>query len=260
MEIVYGPVSSWRLGRSLGVDMICSDDEKICSFDCTYCILGETDEKTVERKTFVRTDKVEEAVGEVLGEVEADVITFSGTGEPTLAENIGEAIDRVGELTDLPLAVLTNSSLMWMEEVRSDLGAADVVVGSLDAPNEDLFEKVNKTHESLFFEKVVEGMKEFSQDFDGVFSLEIMFVPENADFVDELAAVTKSISPDEVQINTPLRASPVEPLSSEELERVQESFEGMNTLSVYEAEKLEVGRVVGEEKLKELKRTGAKEK
>lgn len=259
MEIVYGPVSSWRLGRSLGVDLICQDDRKICTFDCTYCSLGETDEKTIERRIFVETDRIEEEVSEALKEVESDIITFSGTGEPTLAANLGEAIDRVRGLSDLPLAVLTNSSLMWMEDVRNDLAKTDIVVGSLDAPNERLFERINEPHEDLSFKKVVEGMREFGREFDGLFSLEIMFVPENKETAEELAEVARHIDPDEIQINTPLRSSPVEPLSPEELEKARKSFEGMNLRSVYEGEKAKIKEVVGREKLDWLKRPEKKD-
>lgn len=254
MEIVYGPVSSWRLRRSLGVDLICQDDRKICTFDCIYCSLGKTDEKTVERRNFVEVDEIEEAVREALDEVGPDVITFSGTGEPTLAKNLGEAIDRVRDLTSLPLAVLTNSSLMDRKEVREELAKADIVVGSLDASNEGLFEDINEPHEDISFENIVGGMKKFGEESDGLFSLEIMFVPENESSADELAEVARSIGPDEVQINTPLRSSPVEPLGPEELERIQGSFEGLDSVSVYDAEKLEVRRVVGEKKMEELKR------
>lgn len=254
MEIVYGPVSSWRLGRSLGVDLICQDDRKVCTFDCIYCSLGETGERTVERRNFVDIDAVEEELKDSVGDVEADVVTISGTGEPTLTKNLGDGIKVAGRVSNLPVAVLTNSSLMWMEEVRDDLSEADIVVGSLDAPNEALFEEINKPHEELSFEKVVEGMKNFSKDFEGKFSLEIMFVPENMEFSSEIAEVAREIDPEEIQINTPLRSCPAKPLMVEELEEVQRDFEGSNYLSVYEAKKEDIEKVVGPEKLKLLKR------
>jgi wyosine [tRNA(Phe)-imidazoG37] synthetase (radical SAM superfamily) len=258
MDIIYGPVSSWRLGRSLGMDIICQEKGKVCSFDCVYCSLGETTEKTVERRTFVPTEQLGGALREVVGEVEADVVTLSGTGEPTLAQNLGKAIETVRKVSDLPVAVLTNSSLMSMEDVRRDLAKADMVVGSLDAPNEELFRKINKPHQELRLGDIVEGMKKFRDGFRGKFSLEVMFVPDNKDFSKEIAEVARSIRPDEVQINTPLRSSPARPLTPEELTMVQESFEGMNFRSVYNVKKVGVKKVVGPEKLRRLKRSGKK--
>ena len=111
MEIVYGPVSSWRLGRSLGVDPICRT-RKTCSFDCVYCSLGPTKVKSIERKVFVPTEQVALSLEKAIKKVDADVITFSGMGEPTLAKNLGELIEIARDVSGLPVAVLTNSSLM----------------------------------------------------------------------------------------------------------------------------------------------------
>lgn len=254
MEIVYGPVSSWRLGRSLGIDLICQEKGKICSFDCTYCSLGPTLDKSIERRTFVRTERVAEELRKTMKKVEADVVTFSGTGEPTLAQNLGEAIKIAREISGLPVAVLTNSSLKTGRDVRMDLTEADIVVGELDASNEELFKGINRPHEEILLRDVIEGLKKFREEFKGKFSLEVMFIPENRGFSTEIAEIARTIGPDEVQINTPLRHSPVRPLTPDELREVQKSFEGMNFRSVYEAEKPEVKKVVGQEKLRQLKR------
>lgn len=256
MGVIYGPVSSWRLKRSLGVDLICREDEKVCSFGCVYCSLGKTTEKTVERRVFVPTEQIEKELREEIDKVEPDVITMSGTGEPTLAKNIGETIEISREVTDLPVSVLTNSSLMMRKDVRKDLEGADIVVGSLDAPDQELFEKINRPYDEITFQDLVQGLKKFSEDFEGRFELEIMFIPDNLDFSEEIAEVAKSIEPDEVQINTPLRKCPVEPCTQGELEKVEKDFEGMEVRSVYQARKEKVEKVVGPEKLKKLKRTG----
>lgn len=258
MEIVYGPVSSWRLGRSLGIDLICQKKGKVCSLDCIYCSLGKTAEKTIERKIFVSTKQVKKDLREVVKKVDADVVTFSGTGEPTLAQNLGEAIELAREISGLPIAVLTNSSLKTREDVRRDLAKADIVVGELDAPNEELFKRINQPHEEILFEDVIEGLKKFREEFKGKFLLEVMFVPDNKDFSKEIAELARAIKPDEVQINTPLRPSPVRPLTPEELGEVKKAFEGMNIRSVYEAEKMEVKKVVGLKKLRLLKRVKAR--
>jgi len=252
MKTIYGPVSSWRLGKSLGIDLICK--KKVCSFDCVYCQLGLTAEKTVERKTFVPIELVAQELKRVVGNVEVDVVTFSGTGEPTLAQNLGEAIKVAKEISGAPVAVLTNSSLMSRKDVRKDLVTADIVKGKLDAPNEELFRAVNRPHEKITFWEIVDGIKRFRREFRGKLALEIMFIDENKFFSEEIAAIAQAIGPDEIQINTPLRPSPVAPLTQEELKEVQRDFEGMNFVSVYEAKRPEVRKTVGLKKLRVLKR------
>jgi len=253
MEIVYGPVSSWRLGRSLGVDPICAEG-KICSFDCVYCSLGRTTEKTIERKTFVTAEIVKQNLQEALKLVRPDVVTFSGTGEPTLAQNLEELIEIARDISGLPVAVLTNSSLKYRKDVREDLARADIVKGKLDVPSEKLLRQINRPHEEILFRDIVKGLKKFRAEFRGEFSLEVMFIPENKGLSEEIAKIVRAIGPDEIQINTPLRPSPVRPLTPEELKEVQKSFEGMNFRSVYKAGKPRVGKVIGKKKIKKLKR------
>ena len=255
MEIVYGPVSSWRLGRSLGVDPICRAG-KICTFDCLYCSLGLTTKKTIERRVFVSTEQVAQALEKAIKKVKADVVTFSGTGEPTLAQNLGELIEIARDISGLPIAVLTNSSLKIRRDVRRDLAKADIVKGKLDVPNEILLRQINRPHEEIRFRDVVKGLKKFRGEFKGKFQLEVMFVPETKNFSEEIAGIVKEVKPDEVQINTPLRLSRVRPLTREELKAVQKSFEGMNFRSVYEAEKPKVDKIIGAKKIKKLKRSG----
>ncbi|MEM2866669.1 MAG: radical SAM protein [Candidatus Hadarchaeales archaeon] len=253
MEVVYGPVSSWRLGRSLGVDPL-GLEEKRCSFDCLYCSSGPTTEKTVERGVWVHPGRLEKELVEALRWVEVDVVTFCGLGEPTLARNLGELIEVARKVSGLPVVVLTNSSLMGVGEVRRDLVRADLVKGKLDAPGEGLFREVNRPHPEVKWEKVVEGMKEFGKEFGGEFAVEVMVIPQNAGVCGKIAEVLKEIGPDEVQVNTPLRPSPVRPLRREELKEVLGSFEGLNFRWVYGEERPRVGRRVGLRKLEKLKR------
>lgn len=253
MEIVYGPVSSWRLGRSLGIDPICREG-KICSFDCIYCSLGLTAEKTIERRVFVHEEQVAQALKKAMKKVEADIVTFSGTGEPTLAQNLGGLIEVARETSGLPIAVLTNSSLKNREDVRKDLAKADVVKGKLDAPNEELLKQINRPHEKILFEDIVEGLKKFRKDFKGKFALEVMFVPQNKNLSEEITKIIREINPDEVQINTPLRPSRVRPLTKKELKRIIENFKGMNVRCVYKAKKPKICRFIGKRKIRRLKR------
>ena len=239
MKSVYGPVSSWRLGRSLGIDPICSQ-RKICSFDCVYCQLGHGT-KTYQRRVFVDTDTIRRELQEALPQVEADVITFSGTGEPTLAANLGEVIDYVRSVSRIPLAILTNSSLLGDENVVRVLYNLDIVVAKLDAHNQALFKKINQPYQGLDFQRMVEDMIKFRRVYDGKFSLQLMFVPENERYAEDIARIVERIGPDEIQINTPLRPCKVRPLDSERIQRICEEFRSLgNVISVYEAERPEV--------------------
>jgi wyosine [tRNA(Phe)-imidazoG37] synthetase (radical SAM superfamily) len=239
MKIVYGPVPSWRLKRSLGVDLICSEN-KTCSFDCVYCQLGRTKRKTSKRKVFVSVKKMEEELKSALEKVEFDVIAFSGTGEPTLAKNLDKAIDTIKKYTKLPLVILTNSSLINNAEVRNALNKLDVVVAKLDAPNKELFQKINNPTKEINFDKIVQGIKQFRDEFNGKLSLQMMFTEENRRYAEEMARIAKSLSPDEVQINTPLRPCPVKPLTPMEIENIEKHFNGLNVVSVYKKSKPEI--------------------
>jgi len=235
MKTVYGPVPSWRLGRSLGIDLLCKRG-KVCSFDCLYCQLDRTAEKSLNRRVFVETSRVKEDFKEAIGKVKADIVTFSGTGEPTLAKNLGGAMSAIRNLTGLPLAVLTNSSLMRQSDVRRDLLGFDVVVAKLDAPNQILFEKINRPLAGMEFDTVVEGISRFRDEFDGKLALQMMFIEENKQYAKEMSELAARLSPDEVQIDTPLRASPVKPLSPSEISTIAREFGEFNVISVYEKE------------------------
>lgn len=238
MKTVYGPIPSWRLGRSLGVDLIAG--EKTCSFDCTYCQLGPTKHKTMERRLFAETSRLERDLHSILDMVKADIVTFSGTGEHTLASNLGDAVDVVRNITGLPVAILTNSSLMFMEDVRRTLAKFDIVVAKLDASNEDLLQRINRPTAGITIEEIIGGIKNFRKMYEGKLALQIMFMKENASYADKLADLAREIKPDEVQINTPLRPSQVKPLAPEQVEEIESKFKGLNTISVYHQEKLDV--------------------
>jgi len=235
MKIVYGPVASWRLGRSLGVDLICSE-KKICTFDCIYCQLKEG-KVTNKRDSFVSSEEVKKELKLALKQTTPDVITLSGMGEPTLAKNMNRTIEIIRELSDLPLAILTNSSLMNDENVQNSLKKIDIIVAKLDAHNQVLFENINRPAEGVTFEKTFAGIKSLRRHFNGKFAIQIMFMKENKEHAQELAELTKEICPDEVQINTPLRPCDVKPLSKRELDEIEKIFTGLNTISVYNSPK-----------------------
>ena len=128
---VYGPVASRRLGQSLGIDLI---PHKTCSYDCIYCQLGRTTNKTIARREYVQAIDVLEELREKLSSgVPCDYISLAGCGEPTLHSSIGEIIDNIKKMTNIPVAVLTNGSLLYLSEVQEALMKSDLVIPSLDA-------------------------------------------------------------------------------------------------------------------------------
>jgi wyosine [tRNA(Phe)-imidazoG37] synthetase (radical SAM superfamily) len=239
VEIIYGPVSSWRLGRSLGIDLL-NTRRKVCSFNCIYCQLGETDQFIVEPREFINLEQLTSEI-ELLNPIKADYATFSGMGEPTLASNLGEAIELARSILDLPIAVLTNSSLMFREDVRQQLAHADTVVAKLDVPNEELFTMVNRPAPGLHFDLIKDGIRLFKRKYRGKLALQIMLIEANKDYASEIATLARQISPDEVQIDTPLRPSKVKPLPRENIASIRDKFNNLrNIITVYETSKPEV--------------------
>lgn len=239
MKIVYGPVPSWRLGRSLGIDLTCSN-EKVCSFDCIYCQIGRTKKLTMERKEHVSLSDLENELKFAIDNTKFDVTTFSGTGEPTLAKNLSEAVKTVKKLTNVPTAILTNSSLMTNRTVQKELMEFDIVVAKLDAHNSKLFQQINRSCPVLSFDSVVKGIKQFKELYEGRLCLQIMFINENKIYAKEIAELAKTINPSEVQINTPIRPSPVKPLGPNDVLKLSNHFKGLNVRTIYEFMKPDV--------------------
>ncbi len=201
---VFGPVPSRRLGRSLGIDLV---PFKTCTFDCIYCQLGRTTKKTVERKEWTPTNAVLDELKRKLA-CRPDYITLSGSGEPTLHSGLGDIIEHIQALTDVPVAVLTNGSLLWQPQVRAELALADVVLPSLDAGDAFKFEFINRPHASLSFDQVVGGLVAFRREFPGQYWLEVFLLAGCTAIladVDRIAALVKKIRPDRVQLNTVAR-------------------------------------------------------
>ena len=237
-KYIYGPVLSWRLGRSLGIDPISAKD-KVCTFDCVYCQIGDAKICSGERKVFVATKDIMEEI-KSLPPIKIDYMTFSGTGEPTLAKNLGELINEIKNIRNEKIAVITNSSLLNLKDVQADLMNADFVMAKLDAPDKELFNKINRPVKGITFDNVISGIKEFRTVYNGKLALQIMFIDQNKGRAKELAELVKKLSPDEVQLNTPLRPCATEPLSKKELDAIKEYFKDMNVKYVYESEKKKV--------------------
>lgn len=157
---IYGPVPSWRLGNSLGVDIVEStcDGRKICSFNCVYCQLGaeifhvtKPYEIPVHEEDFL-------LLKEKIQEVKPDVITFSGEGEPTINLNLGCVAKRIRQFTAIPLTLLTNASFIQYEKVRENMEQCDLVILKLDAPRDDLFAKINQPCFEISLNEILEGI------------------------------------------------------------------------------------------------------
>jgi wyosine [tRNA(Phe)-imidazoG37] synthetase (radical SAM superfamily) len=204
---VYGPVHSWRLGRSLGVDLLLVDS--VCSFRCLYCQLGRINVHTCARKVYVPTQRVMSDLG-ASDWRRADVITLSGSGEPMLAANVGEVIRGIKAFTAKPVVVLTNAATLGDPEVRRDLCEADRVFCKLDAADEETFRKINRPVTGLSLRRVVEGIKRFKSEYAGRLAVQTMLMPLNADGAEALAKILREIRPDEVQLNAPSRKRPRE--------------------------------------------------
>lgn len=205
ISTVYGPVRSWRVGASLGVDLICINS--VCSFNCSYCQLGSIQVRTNERRSFVSTEKVLRDF-ESSDWREADIITFSGSGEPTLALNLGEAIAGIKARTDKPTLVLTNGTLLDRRDVREELAGSDRVFVKLDAATPETFRRVNRPVENVTLEDVVEAAARFRQDYAGWLGLQMMFLRNSRDSLEDYAHLIRRIRPDEIQVNTPTRPYP----------------------------------------------------
>ena len=207
MKYIYGPVPSRRLGNSLGIDPIPS---KTCNYQCIYCQLGKTTNLTNERKDFSPKEDIikemEESIN--LHKSKLDYVTFVGSGEPTLYKSLGELILKAKELSQKPVCVITNGSLLSERDVKDDLIFSDVVLPTLDAGDEKLYIKINRPHPSIKFEKMIQGYIDFREEFNGKFWIEIMLMKGINDSKEELLKIKNKlnlINPDRIDINVPIR-------------------------------------------------------
>ena len=205
-RFVYGPVPSRRLGRSLGVDLV---PFKICSYDCIYCQLGSTKQKTIEQKPYIPVDKILNQVHQKLKKgADPDWITLASSGEPTLHSEIGSVIHEIKTLTETPVAVLTNSSLLGNHLVRQSLMEADAILPSLDAYDQEGFDKVNRPHPRITFEAMTEGLVALGKEYPGEIWLEV-FILEGINATESDAMRFKEwiekVNPHKVHVNTAVR-------------------------------------------------------
>ena len=223
-KYLYGPVPSRRLRLSFGVDIV---PLKVCTLDCIYCQLGKTARTTIERKDYIPIEPVLVEIKEALAEgLEANYITLAGSGEPTLNSQLGELIDGIKKLTNIPIAILTNGTLLSRADVRADCSKANVVMPSLDAVDEQTFQRINRPNGVISIEKLISGLCTFRKEFTGQIWLEIFIIEGINTSPDQIAGiknVVKLINPDKVHLNTAVRptADPnIARLSAEKLQNI----------------------------------------
>ncbi|MFZ4712177.1 MAG: radical SAM protein [Bacteriovoracaceae bacterium] len=255
---IYGPVLSWRFGESLGIDPIFQTS--ICSFNCVYCQLGEIQKITAERKVYVPTSQFEKDLEQFISsnQKKIDVITFSGSGEPTLATNLGEMADLLKKkLPGIALQVLTNSTLLLDPDVQKDLCKMDRVIVKLDASDDKTLQMMNRPAAGITMDSIYRGILSFHQVYQGELDVQIMFMHTNHHQLTNLSEMLKVINPHTIQLNTPKRPYPLswhretrgnhgaqvdyqtrklKVLSAEEAKVIEDTLRkntGLNVLSIY---------------------------
>ncbi len=233
---LFGPVPSRRFGRSLGIDLV---PFKTCTLDCVFCQLGRTPAKTMQRKDYVPVDSV---LGELQtwldGDNEADVLTLSGSGEPTLHAHFGRVLEYIGQNSSIPSLLLTNATLLNRPEVRQEAAQASMVKTSLCAWDQKSFARINRPHPDLDFTSFVQGQIQFREDFHGQLILEIFLLHGISDVQDQiqaLAHIARRISPDRIHLNTverPPAESSAQAVPMEILEQAKSLFSPTAELAV----------------------------
>lgn len=203
-KYIFGPVPSRRLGMSLGIDLV---PKKVCTLDCVYCEVGKTTRLTLERKEYIKSEKIKEELTDYFNyNPDPDYITFSGSGEPTLNLCIGEILQFVKKhRPDVPVALLTNGTLLFDKDLRTAIKDASVILPSLDAATEKVFTRINRPPPDLKIENYIQGLIDLRKEFKGKIWLEIFILPGYNDNVEELSKLKEvilKVNPDSVQLNT----------------------------------------------------------
>ncbi|WP_028579539.1 radical SAM protein [Desulfogranum japonicum] len=227
MKYIFGPVRSRRLGRSLGIDLFPS---KICNFDCVYCEVGPSPALYHIRKKYSPTKdillEITTAFQDESFSDQIDVCTLTSSGEPTLHSDFGLILSHLKQTSSKPVVVLTNGSTMDSPQVRQELSLADIVIPSLDAATPAAFQRVDRPHAAIEVEKIIEGLTAFSRSFTGQLWLEVLFVQNMNDSIEEIEALTRaieSIRPDRLQLNTVFRppaTSSAHPISGDQMRKI----------------------------------------
>ncbi len=232
-SIIFGPVNSRRLGRSLGVNLT---PYKTCNMDCVYCECGKTTCLTNERKDYFDPDTVlKEISAAVQKEEYIDFITFAGSGEPSLFKDIKKVVKGIKQkFPQIKVAIITNSTLLTDRDVFEAFLEADVLLPSIDSVIEQSFKKINRPFPSLNLREMLDALLRFKKEFKGELWAEVFICHGINDTDQELSALRDyllKLRPDKLQINTLDRQgteSWVQPLEKNELQRIVDYFKGLN--------------------------------
>jgi len=234
---IYGPVPSRRLGRSLGVDLV---PMKVCTYDCIYCQLGRTATLTAERAEYIPAGEVIADIAEWLQrDGQADYITLSGSGEPTLHSGIATIVSAIQAMTTIPCAILTNGSLLWVDEVAEACADADLVLPSLDAADSETFKRINRPHPSITFDLMLSGLRNLADRAVSPLWLEVMVVRgenDSPEHVAKMRGLLQRLAPSRVQLNTVVRPPAevgVEPVSLDRLREIAAELPGAEVVAQY---------------------------
>jgi GTPase len=230
MKYIYGPVKSRRLGFSLGVTLT---PYKICSFDCIYCQQGESAGTTAQRREYISIEEITNElklwIQDNSQEVKnLDYITLSGSGEPTLNIKIEQLIAQIKQMAAVPIAVITNASLVNIASVRHSLLNADLIIPSLDAVTTEIFRKIDRPSGDISINDIINGLIELRKEFKGKFWLEIMLVKginDDLPHIKSLKEAVDKINPDKIQLNSPVRSTAEDnilPVDKKKLEKFKE--------------------------------------
>ena len=231
--LAFGPVPSRRLGQSLGINNI---PPKFCSYSCVYCQVGRTGQTEIEPRAFFRPEEIRRAV---TARVEAvrqageriDYLTFVPDGEPTLDANLGVAIDLLRPL-GIPIAVISNGSLLWREDVRERVAKADWVSLKVDTVDETLWRRINRPDAALSLPLILDGMLRFAERFDGELATETMLVAGINDHPESVAAVADFVArlkPDIAYLAIPIRPPAESNVRSPSEETIVQAYELFRT-------------------------------
>ena len=232
-KYLFGPVPSRRLGMSLGIDLV---PKKVCTLNCVYCEVGETTKLTTDRMEYIKYDKIIDELQQFMSNKPSiDYITFSGSGEPTLNSRIGEVLSFVKQnYPDAKTAILTCGALLSSPQLRSEIIEADVILPSLDAASQSVFEKINRPNSNLNIDTYIKGLIDFRKEYKGEIWLEVFLLKDYNDSLDELDLIKKAIleiKPNIVQLNTLDRPGTVEGLvamTKNELQNVKDYWDMPN--------------------------------
>ncbi len=243
-KYLFGPVPSRRLGMSLGVDLV---PKKVCSLDCVYCEVGKTTKLSLERKEYISADCIKDELTHYFkNNPSPDYITITASGEPTLNQHLGEIIDFIKQRkADIPVALITNGSLLYDPKVRKEMVKADLLLPSLDAATDEVFKKINRPAEDLNVEMCIQGIISLRKEFKGEIWLEVFILPDYNDSEEELTALKEvilKVNPDSIHLNTLDRPGTVASLrgaNRDELQRVVDFWQMENVEIVAKLKQVE---------------------